>query len=125
MFIIWLYIALNRTPNIDCYLVGAVPKVENLWFGTPPVLFWGLPIKAEHQKTCTLLVTIVEGLTGEPSVLDSRQNRPINVCKAAKTEASMGTPGRCKLTTFVSLNSGRRGVRVRYCHSPRLGLSQG
>ena len=23
---IWLYIALNRTPNIDCYWVGAVPK---------------------------------------------------------------------------------------------------
>ena len=23
--IIWLYIALNRTPNIDCYWVGAVP----------------------------------------------------------------------------------------------------
>ena len=22
--IIWLYIALNRTPNIDCYWVGAV-----------------------------------------------------------------------------------------------------
>ena len=26
--IIWLYIALNRTPNIDCYWVGAVPKVQ-------------------------------------------------------------------------------------------------
>ena len=25
--IIWLYIALNRTPIIDCYWVGAVPKV--------------------------------------------------------------------------------------------------
>ena len=25
--IIWLYIALNRTPKIDCYWVGAVPKV--------------------------------------------------------------------------------------------------
>ena len=25
--IIWLYIALNRTPNIDCYWVGAVPEV--------------------------------------------------------------------------------------------------
>ena len=24
---VWLYIALNRTPNIDCYWVGAVPKV--------------------------------------------------------------------------------------------------
>ena len=24
--IIWLYIALNRTHNIDCYCVGAVPK---------------------------------------------------------------------------------------------------
>ena len=24
---IWLYIALNRTPNIDCYWVGAVPKL--------------------------------------------------------------------------------------------------
>ena len=24
---IWLYIALNRTPSIDCYWVGAVPKV--------------------------------------------------------------------------------------------------
>ena len=23
--IIWLYLALNRTPNIDCYWVGAVP----------------------------------------------------------------------------------------------------
>ena len=27
MIIIWLYIALNRTTNIDCYWVGAVPKV--------------------------------------------------------------------------------------------------
>ena len=26
IIIIWLYIALNRTPNIDCYCVGAVPK---------------------------------------------------------------------------------------------------
>ena len=25
--IIWLYIALKRTPNIDCYWVGAVPKL--------------------------------------------------------------------------------------------------
>ena len=26
--IIWLYIALNRTPSVDCYWgVGAVPKV--------------------------------------------------------------------------------------------------
>ena len=25
--IIWLYIALNRTPNIDCYWVGAVPNL--------------------------------------------------------------------------------------------------
>ena len=25
--IIWLYIALNRTPNIDCYWGGAVPKL--------------------------------------------------------------------------------------------------
>ena len=24
---IWLYIALNRTPNIDCYWVGAVPNI--------------------------------------------------------------------------------------------------
>ena len=28
--IIWLYIALNRTPNIDRYWVGAVPKVSGL-----------------------------------------------------------------------------------------------
>ena len=27
IFTIWFYIALNRTPNIDCYWVGAVPKV--------------------------------------------------------------------------------------------------
>ena len=26
IIIIWLYIALNRTPNIDCYWGGAVPK---------------------------------------------------------------------------------------------------
>ena len=26
LFIIWLFRALNRTPNIDCYWVGAVPK---------------------------------------------------------------------------------------------------
>ena len=25
--ILWLYIALNGTPSIDCYWVGAVPKV--------------------------------------------------------------------------------------------------
>ena len=27
---IWVYIALNRTPNIDCYWVGAVPNVDSL-----------------------------------------------------------------------------------------------
>ena len=27
LFIIWVYIALNRAPHIDCYWVGAVPKV--------------------------------------------------------------------------------------------------
>ena len=26
--IIWLYIALNRTPNSDCYCVGAVPNLN-------------------------------------------------------------------------------------------------
>ena len=26
IILIWLYIALNRTPNIDCYWVGAVPN---------------------------------------------------------------------------------------------------
>ena len=26
--IIWLYIPLNRTPNIDCYWVGAVPNLN-------------------------------------------------------------------------------------------------
>ena len=26
IFILRLYIALNRTPNIDCYWVGAVPR---------------------------------------------------------------------------------------------------
>ena len=31
IIMISLYIALNRTPNIDCYWVGAVPKVR-----TPP-----------------------------------------------------------------------------------------
>ena len=29
-FLIWLYIALNRIPNIDCYCAGAVPKVQGL-----------------------------------------------------------------------------------------------
>ena len=28
--IIWLYIALTRTPNIDCYWVGAVPNLNPL-----------------------------------------------------------------------------------------------
>ena len=28
MFILWVYIALDRTPNIDCYWGGAVPKVN-------------------------------------------------------------------------------------------------
>ena len=27
ILIIWLYIAVNRTPIIDCYLVGAVPNL--------------------------------------------------------------------------------------------------
>ena len=27
IFILWSYIALNRTPNVDCYWGGAVPKV--------------------------------------------------------------------------------------------------
>ena len=26
--ILWLYITLNRTPNIDCHWVGAVPKFQ-------------------------------------------------------------------------------------------------
>ena len=30
IFLIWLYIALNRTPNMDCYWVGAVPKIYAL-----------------------------------------------------------------------------------------------
>ena len=29
LIIVWLYIALNRTPNIDCYWVGAVPKSQH------------------------------------------------------------------------------------------------
>ena len=28
ILIIWLYIALNRAPNKDCYWVGAVPKIQ-------------------------------------------------------------------------------------------------
>ena len=27
LILIWFYIALHRTPNLDCYRVGAVPKV--------------------------------------------------------------------------------------------------
>ena len=27
ILIVWLYIALNRTPNIDCYWVGTVPNI--------------------------------------------------------------------------------------------------
>ena len=27
---IWVYIALTRTPSIDCYWVGVVPKVWDL-----------------------------------------------------------------------------------------------
>ena len=34
VIIIWLYIALNRTPNIDSYWVGAVPKIQGLGFRT-------------------------------------------------------------------------------------------
>ena len=36
IIIIWLYIALNRTPNIDCYCVGAVPKIWGLGFRVLP-----------------------------------------------------------------------------------------
>ena len=36
---IWLYIALNRTHNIDCYWVGAVPKVKGLGVRTWDVGF--------------------------------------------------------------------------------------
>ena len=32
ILIIWLYIALNRTPDIDCYWVEAVPKFQALGF---------------------------------------------------------------------------------------------
>ena len=43
--IIWLHIALNRTPNIDCYWVGAVPKVSCLVRNMTPsytlLLGWG------------------------------------------------------------------------------------
>ena len=28
MIIRWIYIALNRTPSIDCYWVGAVPNLK-------------------------------------------------------------------------------------------------
>ena len=30
MIIIWFYIALNRTPNIDCYWVGAVRNLGGI-----------------------------------------------------------------------------------------------
>ena len=30
IIIIWLYIAPHRNPNIDCYWVGALPKVQGL-----------------------------------------------------------------------------------------------
>ena len=34
--LVWLYIALNRTPNIDCYWVGAVPNLNpRVWGGVP------------------------------------------------------------------------------------------
>ena len=34
--IFWLYIALNRNPNVDCYWVGAVPKAYSpLSLGSP------------------------------------------------------------------------------------------
>ena len=32
---IWLYIVLNRTPNVDCYWVGAVPKLYNSYTRNP------------------------------------------------------------------------------------------
>ena len=37
--ILWLCIALNRTPNIDCYWVGAIPNVGTITcdYGGPPI----------------------------------------------------------------------------------------
>ena len=34
----WLYIALDGTPNIDCYWVGAVPKLRGYWLYGPQLL---------------------------------------------------------------------------------------
>ena len=43
VMILWLYIALNGTPNIDCYWVGAVPKIWSMqaWAFLPLFGVWG------------------------------------------------------------------------------------
>ena len=55
-----LYIALNRTPNMDCYCVGAVPNLKPGDVGEIPVLF--------DPSGC---------LDGQTSILNARQQGSI------------------------------------------------
>ena len=50
--IMWLYIALNRIPSIDCYWVGGVPKVEcrALCKNHPPCTFGRTNLEAKVHK---------------------------------------------------------------------------
>ena len=59
MHVIWVYIALNRTPNIDCYWVGAVPKI-----------YLGSRVVAEEPPTCPSISHRGDSRNGWPLMLD-------------------------------------------------------
>ena len=53
IIITWLYIAFNRTPNTDCYWVGAVPKsfTSVLELACVPVSYKG-PVRSALARLC-------------------------------------------------------------------------
>ena len=53
LLIIWLYIALNRTPNIDCYWGGRYPIIRLLGFR-------GLGVRGGAQIRITLPIRVVQ-----------------------------------------------------------------
>ena len=68
--IIWLYMALNRTPNIDCYWVETVPKsYHNLVLGVPSIGY--------HPSSCSTMSAL--GLKSlDPKAVKPKTPRSLN-----------------------------------------------
>ena len=65
----WLYIALNRTPNTDCYWVGAVPNIQ--LYKLPVKACMGIsPEAAERilEETVTILPKSLNRISSNPKL---------------------------------------------------------